>query len=100
MSEIKEVVETPKKARTNTKKTSVKKTSVKQEDVVATQPSEVDVMKAQMDALMQMMAQQQTAPVQVAAEEPKETRVRKTTGKTKGITKAQLRRKYKDTDVF
>ena len=30
MSEIKEVVETPKKAKTNTKKTSVKKTSVKQ----------------------------------------------------------------------
>ena len=110
MSEIKEVVETPKKAKTNTKKTSVKKTSVKQEDVVATQPSEVDVMKAQMDALMQMMAQQQTlinnmlqqqtTPVQVAAEEPKETRVRKTTGKTKSVTKAQLRRKYKDTDVF
>ena len=110
MSEIKEVVETPKKAKTNTKKTSVKKTSVKQEDVVTTQPSEVDVMKAQMDALMQMMAQQQTlinnmlqqqtVPVQVATEEPKETRVRKTTGKTKSITKAQLRRKYKDTDVF
>lgn len=110
MSEIKEVVETPKKAKTNTKKTTVKKTSVEQENVVATQPSEVDVMKAQMDALMQMMAQQQTlinnmlqqqtAPVQVATEEPKETRVRKTTGKTKSVTKAQLRRKYKDTDVF
>ena len=110
MSEIKEVVETPKKAKTNTKKTTVKKTSVEQENAVATQPSEVDVMKAQMDALMQMMAQQQTlinnmlqqqtAPVQVATEEPKETRVRKTTGKTKSVTKAQLRRKYKDTDVF
>ena len=45
MSEIKEVVETPKKAKTNTKKTTVKKTSVEQENAVATQPSEVDVMK-------------------------------------------------------
>ena len=110
MTENKEVVETPKK--TTAKKTSPKKPAAKKDQVapVQLQQSEVDVMKAQMDALMQMMAQQQAlinnmlqqqvAPAQTIVEEPKETRVRKTSGKTKGITKAQLRRKYKDTDVF
>lgn len=110
MTENKEVVETPKK--TTAKKTSPKKPAAKKDQVapVQEQQAEVDVMKAQMDALMQMMAQQQAlinnmlqqqvAPAQTIVEEPKETRVRKTSGKTKGITKAQLRRKYKDTDVF
>ena len=110
MTENKEVVETPKK--TTAKKTSPKKPAAKKDQVAPAQEqqAEVDVMKAQMDALMQMMAQQQAlinnmlqqqvAPAQTIVEEPKETRVRKTSGKTKGITKAQLRRKYKDTDVF
>ena len=110
MTENKEVVETPKK--TTAKKTSPKKPAAKKDQVapVQEQQTEVDVMKAQMDALMQMMAQQQAlinnmlqqqVPLaQPVAQEPKETRVRKTSGKTKGITKAQLRRKYKDTDVF
>lgn len=110
MTENKEVVETPKK--TTAKKTSPKKPAAKKDQVapVQEQQAEVDVMKAQMDALMQMMAQQQAlinnmlqqqVPLaQPVAQEPKEARVRKTSGKTKGITKAQLRRKYKDTDVF
>ena len=110
MTENKEVVETPKK--TTAKKTSPKKPAAKKDQVAPAQEqqAEVEVMKAQMDALMQMMAQQQAlinnmlqqqvAPAQTIVEEPKETRVRKTTGKTKNITKAQLRRKYKDTDVF
>ena len=110
MTENKEVVETPKK--TTAKKTSPKKPAAKKDQVAPAQEqqAEVDVMKAQMDALMQMMAQQQAlinnmlqqqvAPAQTIVEEPKETRIRKTSGKTKGITKAQLRRKYKDTDVF
>ena len=107
MSEIKETVETPKKT---TKKTTTKKTTTKKEEVTPTPQNEVDMMKAQMDALMQMMAQQQalinnmmqqqTSVTQPATEQPKETRVRKTTGKTKGVTKAHLRRKYSNTDVF
>ena len=55
MSEIKETVETPKKT---TKKTTTKKTATKKEEVTPTPHNEVDMMKAQMDALMQMMAQQ------------------------------------------
>ena len=108
MSEIKETVETPKKT---TKKTTTKKTATKKEEVTTPAPhNEVDMMKAQMDALMQMMAQQQalinnmmqqqTSVTQPVTEQPKETRVRKTTGKTKGVTKAHLRRKYSNTDVF
>ena len=107
MSEIKDVVETPKKT---TKKTTTKKTTTKNEEVAPTPQNEVDMMKAQMDALMQMMAQQQalinnmmqqqTPLTKPTTEQPKETRVRKTTGKTKGVTKAHLRRKYSNTDVF
>lgn len=107
MPEIKDVVETPKKT---TKKTTTKKTTTKNEEVAPTPQNEVDMMKAQMDALMQMMAQQQalinnmmqqqTPLTKPTTEQPKETRVRKTTGKTKGVTKAHLRRKYSNTDVF
>lgn len=111
MEEIKEVEKTPKKAKTTTtKKTTTKKVNTKEENVIPTQQLEVDNMKVQMDALMQMMAQQQalinnmlqqqTPSTQTVVEQQKGVRVRKTSGKSKGVTKAQLRRKYQDTDVF
>ena len=89
------------------KKTTTRKPRTPKSEV---QESSEPSIQDQMNAMMQMMAQQQAiingmmqqqvAPTQTIEEEPKETRVRKTSGKSKGVTKAQLRRKYKDTDVF
>lgn len=71
-----------------------------QMEMMMQQMAQMQQMMAQQQAIINGMMQQQVAPTQTIEEEPKESRVRKTSGKSKGVTKAQLRRKYKDTDVF
>lgn len=101
MAEEKKATTTKKtaKPKTTTSKPKTTKTP-KVEEVVVEQPQmQID---PQMFAMFQQFMAMQGQMTQMAEpiEEVKETRVRKTTGKVKGITKAQLRRKYQNTDVY
>lgn len=96
-------VETKKTTKKTTKSTAKPKTAKPKEvEQVVEQPTvEQPQMQfsPEMFAMFQQFMAMQQAQMQPMAE-PTETRVRKTSGKTKAVTKAQLRRKYANTDVY
>lgn len=102
-----EKVETKKSTKTakTTKATAEKPKKAKVEKVeeVVEQPTvEQPQMQfsPEMFAMFQQFMAMQQAQMQPMTQESTETRVRKTSGKTKAVTKAQLRRKYANTDVY
>lgn len=96
-------VETKKTTKKTTKSTAKSKTAKPKEvEQVIEQPTvEQPQMQfsPEMFAMFQQFMAMQQAQMQPVTE-PTETRVRKTSGKTKAVTKAQLRRKYANTDVY
>ena len=96
-------VEAKKTTKKTTKSTAKPKTAKPKEvEQVVEQPTvEQPQMQfsPEMFAMFQQFMAMQQAQMQPMAEST-ETRVRKTSGKTKAVTKAQLRRKYANTDVY
>ena len=96
-------VEAKKTTKKTTKSTAKSKTAKPKEvEQVVGQPT-VEQPQMQFSPEMFAMFQQFMAMQQAQMQpmvEPTETRVRKTSGKTKAVTKAQLRRKYANTDVY
>lgn len=89
-------------AKKTTKKTTKSTAKPKEVEQVVEQPT-VEQPQMQFSPEMFAMFQQFMAMQQAQMQpmtEPTETRVRKTSGKTKAVTKAQLRRKYANTDVY
>lgn len=99
MAEAKETTKKTTTAKKTTKPKTTKPKEVEQVVEVVEQPQmQIDPqMFAMFQQFMAMQGQMSTMSQPV---EEKQTRVRKTSGKSKGITKAQLRRKYNDVDVY
>lgn len=104
MEENKEPTKKPTTTRKSAPKKQPPKEKVMENDLQAQMQQMMQMMAQQQQMFMAMMQQtqmQQAQPIQENEEKPKkQTRVNKGTVKDRGMTKQGLRRKYRDTDIY
>ena len=104
MEENKEPTKKPTTTRKSAPKKQPPKEEVMENDLQAQMQQMMQMMAQQQQMFMAMMQQtqmQQAQPIQENEEKPKkQTRVNKGTVKDRGMTKQGLRRKYRDTDIY